>query len=191
MAKKASRPFFVKYKNLTLLICGLIFAVFLVIIPVFQPLLLTFGSLGFVGAIVAGMLFVTTFTVATGAVLLGILLPQMGLIQLTILASIGAIIADLLIFFYVKDGLVGELTPIYKKLGGSKLNKILHSHTFSWTLPVLGAIIMASPIPDEIGVALLGLSRISVSKFLVISATLNLVGIFFFISFVLLARSVM
>jgi len=54
-------------------------------------------------------------------------------------------------------------------------------------LPVTGAVIIASPFPDELGVTLLGLSRVRNIHFLVVTYLLNTIGIFLI---VLLARSV-
>lgn len=189
MAQKSNPLFFIKYKNLTLVALGIIFAICLETIPIFRPYILVFSTLGFVGAIIAGMLFVSTFTVATSAVLLGLLLPELGIWQLTLFAGIGALLGDLIIFRFVRDGLITEIKPIYKKLGGSHLNKLLHTKMFSWTLPIIGALIIFSPLPDELGVSLMGISKISTTKFVAISLILNAAGIFFFISFVLLARS--
>jgi hypothetical protein len=44
-------------------------------------------------------------------------------------------------------------------------------------LPVVGAVIIASPLPDELGLALLGFSRIDRRYFFAISYTMNFIGI--------------
>lgn len=191
MARQSNKPTGFRYKNLTMMVVGIIFAFLFGTQPAFSPLVALVGGLGIVGAIIAGMLFVSTFTVATGAVILGLLLPNMGILQLTLFAGLGALLGDLIIFKFVRGGLIGEVLPIYKKLGGSHLYKMLHTKMFSWTLPILGALIIMSPLPDELGVSLMGLSKISTFKFAMISLSLNTLGILFFISFVLLARSVM
>jgi hypothetical protein len=49
-------------------------------------------------------------------------------------------------------------------------------------LPVIGAIIIASPLPDEVGISLMGLSKISTPKFIFISYILNSIGLFLIIS---------
>jgi hypothetical protein len=45
-------------------------------------------------------------------------------------------------------------------------------------MPTIGAIIIISPFPDEIGVALMGLTRMNKLSFLVLTYILNSVGIF-------------
>lgn len=127
------------------------------------------GSLGYLGAVIAGGMFASTFTVALGAVILFELAKSLAVIPLIFLASLGAVLVDLLIFKFVEDEVDAEIMPIYDKITGSHLHKILHTRFFGWTLPVLGALIIVSPLPDELGISLLGLEEIKTGKFLLIS----------------------
>ena len=43
--------------------------------------------------------------------------------------------------------------------------------------PFLGALLIASPLPDEFGVALMGLAKMPTSEFVPISFSLNFLGI--------------
>ncbi|MEK7159994.1 MAG: hypothetical protein AAB702_00755, partial [Patescibacteria group bacterium] len=65
---------------------------------------------------------------------------------------------------------------------GNHLSKILHTRYFSWTLPVIGAIIIASPFPDEIGISLMGISKISTYKFLITAFFLDFIAVFLIVS---------
>lgn len=189
MHKKYNKHFNFKYKNITFLIFSLLTAFFLGTNPYFGSLLSVLSGLGLVGGLVAGALFVSSFTVAIGVLLLGLLLPSLGLWPLTATATIGAIITDLIIFKYVRNsGLLGEIIPIYKGLGGSHISRLFNTKYFRWTLPLIGALIVASPLPDEVGVTLMGLSKIKTWQFVTLSMFLNAVGILFLIlSFSILA----
>lgn len=134
---------------------------------------------GYLGAFVAGALFVGTFTATTGAYILATLTKTLNPWELGLVAGLGAVVADITIFRFVKDGILEELEEIYNELHGRRLVHILHVKTFRWTLPVLGAIIIASPLPDELGVALMGISRLPTWKFVILSFILNSLGIFF------------
>ncbi len=171
-----------KYKNLTLLFIGLVIAFFLYRFEMFHSFLLSFGDLGYIGAFIAGFLFVSSFTAATGILILLILAEQLIPIEIALLAGLGAVCGDLLIFHFVKDSLVKEVTPIFNKLGGKHLTTLLHTKYFSWSLPLIGALIIVSPFPDEIGVSLMGLSKMSTYKFFILSFILNTLGIFLVIS---------
>lgn len=172
-----------KYKNLSFLIIGVIIALFLSKSQLLHAFLLNIGNLGYLGAFFAGALFVSTFTVATGAVILLILSENLSPIEIGIIAGLGAVLGDFTIFRFIKNSLIGELESIYNHVDGNHhFTKVLHSKYFSWTLPVIGAIIIASPFPDEIGVSLMGISKMKTYKFLILSFLLNSIGIFLVVS---------
>lgn len=171
-----------KYKNLTLFFVGLVVAFSLSRFEVFHNFLLNLNSLGYLGAFLAGVLFVSTFTVATGAVILLVLAEKLSAIEIGLIAGAGGVIGDLLIFRFVKDNLEEEIKPLYESLGGNHLTKILHTKYFKWTFPVFGALVIASPLPDELGVSLLGLSKLKTYQFIFLSFLLNALGIFLVIS---------
>lgn len=172
-----------KYKNFTFVCIGLVIAIILSRIEVFHQLLLHLGSYGYIGAFFGGILFVSTFTVATGIVILLVLAEFLHPIEIGIIAGLGAIVGDLMIFRFVKDNLTREIKEIYNRIDDNHhLLKLLHSKYFSWTLPVLGALIIASPLPDEIGVTLMGISKMNIYKFILISFFLNSLGIFLVVS---------
>lgn len=159
------------------MVFGIIFALFLSRVEVFHQFLLKLGGFEYVGAFFAGMLFVSTFTVATGALILLILAENLPLFPMAVVAGGGGVIGDLLIFYFVKDRLTDEIEDLYEKFGGRHLTHILHTDYFRWTLPLVGAIIIASPLPDEIGVSLMGISKMKTYKFIGISFLLNTAGI--------------
>ena len=171
-----------KYKNVTFLLISLILVYFLLRFEILHTFLLNLGQLGYLGAFFAGMLFVSTFTVATGALILLVLAESLSPIEIGLLAGVGAVMGDMIIFRFVKDDLLNELKPIYHKLGGDHITRTLHTPYFSWSLPVLGAIIIASPLPDEIGVSLIGISKMKTYQFIFLSFVLNSIGIFLVVS---------
>lgn len=171
-----------RYKNLTMLFLSVIFALILTKLEPFHILLLNLGSLGYLGAFIAGALFVSTFTFATGTVILLILAETLSPWEIGLIAGLGAVAGDFTIFSFIKNNLMEELKLVYYHLKGDKLDQLLHTKYFSWSLPVIGAIIIASPLPDEVGVSLLGISKMKTYQFLIISFLLNAIGIFAVIS---------
>ena len=101
---------------------------------------------------------------------------------ITTMGSLGYFI----IFRFFKDHVFEELRPIFSKLGNHPLLRILSTPYFAWVLPVLGAFIIASPFPDEVGIGLMGISRMKSWQFLILAFVLNSTGIFFIVT---LARS--
>lgn len=172
-----------RYKNLTFLLISIILAVFLSLYEPFHGFLLNLGSLGYIGAFIAGILFVSTFTVATGAIILLVLAERLSPIEIVVIAGLGAVVGDFVIFRFIKDNLAREVRDVYEHIDGDhRLQEVFHSKYFSWTLPVIGAIIIATPFPDEIGVSLMGISKMKSYQFLAISFILNAVGIFLVVS---------
>ena len=102
-----------KYQNLTIVFFGIIFAVLLSRVEAFHSFLTHLGGLGYIGAFFAGILFVSTFTVATGVLILFTLAETLHPVEIGLIAGLGAVVGDLTIFRFVKDGLSGEIEDIY------------------------------------------------------------------------------
>jgi len=172
-----------KYNNLTLAFFGILFAILLSRVEGFHAFLIHLGGFGYIGAFFAGMLFVSTFTVATSALVLLTLAETLSPIEIGLIAGLGAVVGDMTIFRFIKDNLSREIEDIYKNFDRKKhLKHLFHTKYFNWMLPVIGAIIIASPFPDELGVSMIGLSKMSTLKFLVLSFVLNSIGIFLIVS---------
>jgi len=172
-----------KYKNLSFLLLSLVVAYFVFRNETLHSYLLHLGSFGYIGAFVAGVLFVSTFTVATGAIILLVLAETLSPMEIGLIAGFGAVVGDYIVFRFVQDDLAREIKYIYNIFNRKHhFKKVLQTKYFSWTFPVVGAIIIASPLPDEVGVSLLGISKLKTYQFLIISFILNAIGIFLVVS---------
>ncbi len=136
------------------------------------------------GAFIGGMLYVSSFTVAIGVLLLVSATESVPLIPLSLLAGLGGVIGDTVIFKFIRSSLRAELIYVYEKLGGRFITKLFKRHKpLSSLLPVLGAIMIASPLPDEIGVSIMGVSRMRTIHFMIMTAFLNSVGVYVLLAF--------
>jgi hypothetical protein len=171
------QPHHHKYKNIILTIAGFTLAIFLAQNQTFNQFLAHLGNYGYISAFFAGMLFASTFTIAAGGLILLTLAKTLSPLELIIIGGFGAVTFDFLVFKFVKDKVNSEVTPVFEKfLHRHHFRKILHTKYFGWTLPVVGAFIIASPLPDEIGVSLLGISKMNPIYFLGISFISHLIG---------------
>ncbi|MFA6297024.1 MAG: hypothetical protein WC629_00465 [Candidatus Paceibacterota bacterium] len=152
-----------------------------------QQAISNISKFGYVGSFFAGIFFVSTFTVAPASIVLFKLAQLYSPIAVAITAGLGAVIGDYLIFRFLKDNVFAEIKPIFMMLGGSSLSRLISTPYFAWLAPVLGALIIASPFPDEIGVGLMGISKLKNWQFLAISFLLNSLGILLIIT---IAKSV-
>lgn len=171
-----------KFKNLILTVLSIVLVIFLSKDTGFNSFITSIGSLRYVGAVIGGALFVCTFTVSLGAIILFELAKHTSPLEIGFFAAMGAVFTDFVVFHYVKDNLVEEVKELYTDLSGHHFKVVVHSKFFSWFLPVLGALIMASPFPDEIGVSLMGISKMSPIKFVILSFILNGIGIMIAVS---------
>ena len=171
-----------RYKNLTILFFSILFAIFLSKNETFHTFLMSLGNFGYLGAFFTGIFFVSTFTVSSAVVVLFVLAENLTAWEIGIIAGLGAVVGDLTIFRLFRDHILSEIEPIYDRLGGNHITKILHLKYFSWALPVFGALIVASPFPDELGISLMGISKMKTYHFLVLSFVLNATGIFLVIT---------
>ncbi len=172
-----------KYKNLTIVFFSIILVLFISRIETFHSFLLNIGNFGYIGAFIAGILFVSMFTAATSALIIFILAETLSPIEIGLIAGLGAVLGDLLILSLIKDNLSNEIKDIYDHIDKkNNLKKLFYSKYFNWMLPFIGAIIIASPFPDELGISLIGISKVSKFKFVFISYILNSIGIFLIVS---------
>lgn len=166
-----------EFRNTLLFLFSIILIASLIEIPVIKNLVLRIGEFGYLGALVAGIFFVSTFTFVPAGIVLFFLAENFNPFYIAIIAGLGTVLGDYLIFRFFKDRVFEEIRPALRKIGKPLVNKLIFTSRFSWMVPVLGAILIASPLPDEIGIALMGLSKIKNWQFLVIAFFLNSLGI--------------
>ncbi len=166
-----------KYKNTFFLVVSLVTLFYVIDTDLGQQIIRSISKLGYIGSFVSGIFFVSTFTVTPASVVLFKLAQPYNPLLIAITAGIGAVIGDYIIFRFLKDKVFEEMKPIFMKLGGSNLSRLLSTPYFAWLAPVIGALIIASPFPDEIGVGLMGISKLKNWQFLTISFLLNSLGI--------------
>lgn len=173
-------------KNTSFLILSLLIFVYIAELPAVDNFIKGLGSFRYLGSFIAGFFFVSTYTVAPAGYVLFELAKFFNPLQIALVAGLGSMLGDYVIFRFIRDRVADELKPYLAKIGAPKLREIFHTPYFAWLLPISGALIIASPLPDEIGVSLLGASKIKNTHFLIFSYLLNAVGI---LIIVLLARN--
>jgi hypothetical protein len=149
---------------------------------------------GYPGAFAAGLLFSYGFTTPFSIAALVAMAHEVNPFIAAPLAGIGAFLSDLVIFELLRISFFGdELERLRHASIVDRIHRMLHHDTTPeivrrWSLWLLAAIVIASPLPDEIGVAMLsGTSKLSERAFAIICVTMNTLGI---LAILLLARAV-
>lgn len=169
-----------KHRNIIYLFVSVIIGVIIIRTPEFYSFIEGTGNFGYIGAFISGMLFTYTLTTvpATAALfVLGKSLKTPFIIAL--IGASGSVISDYLIFRFVREKLLDELKTTEKEIFGKNFKLHLDPNGLAVkAIPILAGLIIASPLPDEIGVALFSASKIHIKKFIQYSFLLNLIGIF-------------
>ena len=129
------------------------------------------------GSFIVGIFFTTVFTSFPAMVVLGELAQAGPLFWVAFLGALGALVGDFVIFKFFRDRIADDFNYLVKRSGKERFFSIFHRRIFRWLFPLVGALIVASPLPDEIGLAMMGLSKMKTALFAPISFTLNFLGI--------------
>ncbi|MEK6984753.1 MAG: hypothetical protein AABX33_09345 [Nanoarchaeota archaeon] len=136
-------------------------------------------SLGFLGTFLTGILFTYGFTAAPATAIFLILAKEQNIMLTGLVGGLGALLGDLLIFNFIRHSFKDEVKKLYKEKLIVYANHKTPSFLKRYLLPVVAGIIIASPLPDEIGVTMLAsFKSISEKIFLMLSYSLNTAGIF-------------
>ena len=167
-----------KYPKLILLLMTFILAYLIFSRRTYLPFQNSLLQLGYFGTFIIGMLFAYGFTAAPATAILLILSKEQNLLVAGIIAGFGALLADLLIFKFIRSSFRDEINILSKEKIVQKFTNHTHSSFKKYLLPIFAGFIIASPLPDEIGVTLLAsVSSISPKIFSILSYTLNTSGI--------------
>ncbi|WKZ29134.1 MAG: hypothetical protein QY323_00225 [Patescibacteria group bacterium] len=132
-----------------------------------------------IGSFLAGMCFTSVLTTAPAIVTLGEIVALGGSPWMTAaIGALGAVLGDLLLFAVVRDRLSEHLAEHLKNTRGwSRFSLLMRSKSMRWFSFFVGALVIASPFPDELGVSLLGIAKMRTIWFVLISYTFNFIGI--------------
>ncbi len=144
-----------------------------------ELLLVWSGAWAYVGIVVAGALYASVFTVAFSLVALASYATTIPLPLIAILGGIGAALADNVIFSFVRDELSEVLVRWVKhfRWHNSIARFFGRPHVRNSLLVTCGIAVIASPLPDEVGVVLLSASSIPQRAFTAVAFVANGVGI--------------
>jgi hypothetical protein len=165
------------FHNITTFLASIVFAFALFQTDFFGMMLASLGAYGYIGSFFVGIFFVTSFTVIPATAVLILLAGNLNFMAVAIFAAVGASIGDFFIFRFVRDGLAKDLQRLFAGVGNGRIFHIFHSKFFGALTPVIGAFIIASPLPDEFGIGLLGISDMDNKIFVALSFILNVIGI--------------
>jgi len=130
-----------------------------------------------VTAFLAGVMFASLFTVSIAIAILAQLALTMPPLAVALVAATGALFADVLMFLFARRHAADEVSHL---ISTRLLCKLVHIHYrpfMQWLAPAVGAIFIATPLPDEVGLTLMGVSKTHLSFVVPFSYTMHFFGI--------------
>lgn len=140
-----------------------------------------FGSQIF-ASFFAGIFFTSVFTVAPSSVAL-VSIKDASIITISTWGALGALCGDLILFFFIKDRFAKDLMSSIRPSVIKRILNSFHLGFMKYLSPFLGALIIASPLPDELGLTLLGISKVRIFVLIPIAFIMNFIGIYLLLHF--------
>jgi len=165
-----------EYKHSTLAVLVIILFVLLLDSVFLSNIFKFIESFGYLGGFIAGFLLVSFFTAAPAVVLIIELAPKHDPYLLALLIAVGSTIGDWIALKFYNEKVFAELKPLFKKFRVPGLVKLIRHKFTSWILFLIGAFIIATPIPDEVGLSLMGISKFKRRYIIFICFLLNTLG---------------
>ena len=128
-----------------------------------------------IASFIAGIFYTSIFTVVPATAAIIEIAQRSNPFLIALVGGFGALLGDYIIFRYIRDNISGYISSIARKI---RHESILESKIFSFSFAIIGAVIVASPLPDEIGLALMGITKMRTLYFVPISYVLNSIGVF-------------
>jgi hypothetical protein len=175
MAQRNNNEFF---KDVGILTLSIVLMIIIVRNNVFAYILTATQGITFLSSFIAGIFFTSVFTAAPAAGALIEIFQNSSLVPVACIAAIGSVCGDYIMFKFMRDTFSEYVLGMMHLQGvRKKIRHVLKPRLFKRFIFVLGALIIASPLPDELGLAMLGLSKTKTSWFLPLSFLCNFAGI--------------
>ncbi len=160
-------------KDAAIIALSVLIAVILVKTEVIIGIIASSKQLELFGSFIAGMFFTSIFTAAPATVVLAEIAQTNSVFWVAFFGGLGAMIGDMVIFRFVKNRLSTDILYLLKKSKSERLLSIFRLRIFRWSVAFLGALVIASPLPDELGLMMLGFSKMKTSLFIPVSFLFN------------------
>jgi hypothetical protein len=165
-----------EYKHTTLAVLSIWLFILLVDSALIAAIFGFIEDLGYVGGLIAGALSISFVTAAPAVILLLDLSNKLDPHVLALCWAVGSTLGDWVTVRFYEDGVFKELQPILRRFKIKSVVRIMRHRFTSWILFLIGAVVVASPLPDEVGLGLMGMSKIKKPYIVFMCFLLNILG---------------
>src|SRR3989337_3247609 len=166
-------------KHFLIIALSVAVAIYIQISAVADILVSYFSSIYFVpAAFLVGFLFSITFTAAISTSVF-ILLAETthNPFLIALIGGLGSLAANSIIYKFFKEEIIDDIQFIEKRYARRIAHKIIHSKTVIGLTPYVAALLLASPLPDELGILILVGANFKYTRFFLFSFAFHTIGI--------------
>lgn len=160
-----------------LIVISVLVAWLIVRLDLLRPVLVATENIKLLSSFIAGLFFTSAFTTPLSMVALGEISLNAPSFAVAFFGASGAVIGDMIIFLFVKDRFAEDVRFLTQSSRLKRIKAIFELRLFRWLTPMIGALIIASPLPDELGLAMMGMAKLRTLALVCISFTMNFIGI--------------
>ncbi len=171
------------FRDVAMVGIGIVIAIILSKIGIIDYIIYLFKDYYAVTAFLAGLFFTSIFTLAPASITLIHLSQGSPILGVVLWGSLGAACGDMILLFFIKDRFVVDFKKYFRPHHIKYFMKSMHFGFMRWLSPIIGALLIASPLPDEFGITLLGMSKIKTIILIPITFFMNILGIYLLIQF--------
>ncbi len=164
-------------RDMIIIIGSLVGAAILLRYGVLDHIISLTRGVEFLASFLAGIFFTSMFTIAAAAVALGGLAQHISPYEVAFFGAFGAMVGDLIIYLFLRDNLEYDVMALIKRSKFKRFLALSRHGLARWIIPFLGAAVIASPLPDEIGLGLMGMTRMRLIYVLPITFFMNYLGV--------------
>jgi hypothetical protein len=168
----------IKYPKLSLFIISVILVYVLFSGLTYKPMHDALLFMGYFGTFLAGLLYPYALTSAAGTGILLILGKEQNFLLAGVIAGIGALVSDIILFLFVTHSFSDEVQKLSKETVVRTINRLIPDSIRVYLLATFAGLLIASPFPTEIGILLMtSIKNISFKKFISIIFILHVSAI--------------
>lgn len=183
MALKQKKNAYALVRDVVMIAVGILIAVIFSKLGIIDYVISLFKDYYIISSFIAGIFFTSAFTLAPSSITLIHISNHSPILGVVLWGALGAMFGDLILFLFIKDRFAEDLKKALKTSTLKHLLKSLHFGFMRWLSPLIGALIIASPLPDEFGITLLGMSKMKTTVLLPVAFVMNALGIYLLIEF--------
>ena len=165
------------FRDLFLVTVSVFVSIWIIRLGLLQNIVSVLAETKLLAAFISGIFFTSAFTIAPAAIVLAGLSTHVPIISFAFWGACGALVGDLTIFLLVRDRFAEDIMDVLKATKAKKISHFFHKGFFRWLSPIIGAIVIVSPLPDEVGLTMMGFAKTKLALLIPISFTMNFIAV--------------